>query len=80
MIIGVSVLHVWTLHVVGQNNPDGIDLQEGRDTVPFTPHATVKDIFGTTCFLILYAWFVLYISRRQLYPGQSVGDAGGNRA
>jgi ubiquinol-cytochrome c reductase cytochrome b/c1 subunit len=61
MIIGVSVLHVWTLHVVGQNNPDGIDLQEGRDTVPFTPHATVKDIFGTTCFLILYAWFVLYI-------------------
>jgi quinol-cytochrome oxidoreductase complex cytochrome b subunit len=25
------------------------------------PHATVKDAFGTACFLILYAWFVFYI-------------------
>jgi hypothetical protein len=43
--------------IVGQNNPDGIELQEGKDTVPFTPHATVKDIFGTVCFLILHAWY-----------------------
>ena len=61
MIVGVTVLHVWALHVVGQNNPEGIDLQEGRDTVPFTPHATAKDLFGTACFLIIYAWFVFYI-------------------
>ena len=61
MIVGVSVLHVWALHVVGQNNPDGIPLREGRDTVPFTPYATIKDTFATTCFLILYAWFVFYI-------------------
>ena len=38
--------------IVGQNNPDGIELQEGKDTVPFTPHSTVKDILGTVCFLI----------------------------
>jgi ubiquinol-cytochrome c reductase cytochrome b/c1 subunit len=61
MIIGVSVLHVWALHVVGQNNPAGIDLRADRDTVPFTPYATLKDLFGTACFLILYAYFVFYM-------------------
>jgi ubiquinol-cytochrome c reductase cytochrome b/c1 subunit len=61
MIVGVSVLHVWALHVSGQNNPTGIGLRPDKDTVPFTPYATAKDLFGTTCFLILYAWFVFYI-------------------
>jgi ubiquinol-cytochrome c reductase cytochrome b/c1 subunit len=61
MIVGVSVLHVWAVHVAGQNNPTGIELRKGKDTVPFTPYATVKDIFGTTVFLIFYAWFVFYI-------------------
>jgi quinol-cytochrome oxidoreductase complex cytochrome b subunit len=61
MIVGVAVLHVWALHVSGQNNPEGIELREGKDYVPFTPHATVKDVFVTTCFLCLYAWFVFYV-------------------
>jgi ubiquinol-cytochrome c reductase cytochrome b/c1 subunit len=68
MIVGVSVLHVWAVHVVGQNNPDGIELQEGKDTVPFTPYATFKDAFGTACFLILYAWFVFYIPNYLGHP------------
>ena len=60
-IVGVAVLHVWAVHVSGQNNPTGIELRPDNDFVPFTPHATVKDAFGTACFLILYAWFVFYI-------------------
>jgi ubiquinol-cytochrome c reductase cytochrome b/c1 subunit len=61
MIVGVSVLHVWAVHVAGQNNPDGIELRPGQDTVPFTPYATAKDALGTVCFLIFYAWFVFYV-------------------
>jgi ubiquinol-cytochrome c reductase cytochrome b/c1 subunit len=62
MIAGVVVLHVWALHVVGQNNPDGIEVKNvERDTVPFTPYATIKDSFGIVCFLILYAWFIFYV-------------------
>src|SRR5499427_2703005 len=61
MIVGVAVLHVWALHVSGQNNPAGIELRPDKDYVPFTPYATVKDLFVTTCFLILFAWFVFYI-------------------
>jgi len=62
MIVGVVVLHVWALHVCGQNNPDGVEVQNvERDTVPFTPYATIKDLFATCVFFILYAWFVFFI-------------------
>ena len=49
VIAGVVVLHVWALHVVGQNNPTGIELKSDKDTVPFTPYATVKDAFFMAC-------------------------------
>jgi ubiquinol-cytochrome c reductase cytochrome b/c1 subunit len=62
MIAGVVVLHVWALHVVGQNNPAGVEVKNlDRDTVPFTPYATIKDSFAVVCFMILYAWFIFYV-------------------
>jgi ubiquinol-cytochrome c reductase cytochrome b/c1 subunit len=55
-------LHIWALHVAGQNNPDGVEVKDvERDTVAFTPYATIKDAFGLSVFLILYAWLVFYI-------------------
>ncbi len=60
MIAGVVVLHVWALHVVGQNNPTGVEVKSSSDTVPFTPHATAKDSFAMVCFLIFFAWFLFY--------------------
>ena len=61
VIAGVVVLHVWALHVAGQNNPAGVEPKTEKDTVPFTPHATIKDAFGMVCFMIFYAWFVFYM-------------------
>ena len=62
MIAGVVVLHVWALHHVGQNNPTGVEVQDFRkDTLPFTPYATVKDGFALVCFIAFFAWFVFYI-------------------
>lgn len=60
LIVGVVILHVWALHVVGQNNPLGIDVKSDKDTVPFTPFATSKDLFFMVLFMIVYAWFVFY--------------------
>jgi ubiquinol-cytochrome c reductase cytochrome b/c1 subunit len=61
MIFGVVILHVWALHVVGQNNPTGVEVKNvQKDTVPFTPYATVKDAFAMVCFFMLFAWFVFY--------------------
>jgi ubiquinol-cytochrome c reductase cytochrome b subunit len=62
IIVGVVVLHVWALHISGQNNPDGVEVKNvERDTVQFTPYATIKDLFALSVFLILYAWFVFFI-------------------
>ncbi|MDQ0473646.1 cytochrome b [Labrys wisconsinensis] len=69
MLVGVVALHVWALHVVGQNNPDGVDVKSPKDTVAFTPYATLKDAFGVACFLIFYSWFVFYIPN---YLGDAV--------
>ena len=61
VIAGVVVLHIWALHVVGQNNPAGIEPKGDIDTVPFTPYATVKDSFVMMLFCIMFAWFVFYM-------------------
>ncbi len=61
LIAGVTILHVWALHVTGQNNPSGIEVKDpSKDTVKFTPYATVKDAFGMAIFLILFAYFVFF--------------------
>jgi ubiquinol-cytochrome c reductase cytochrome b subunit len=61
VIAGVVALHVWALHESGQNNPTGVEVKSKADTVPFTPYATVKDLFAATLFLILFAVFVFYM-------------------
>jgi quinol-cytochrome oxidoreductase complex cytochrome b subunit len=61
MIAGVVILHIWALHVVGQNNPTGVEPKSKADTLPFTPYATVKDGFAMSVFMILFAVFVFYL-------------------
>src|SRR5689334_14209390 len=61
VIAGVVVLHVWALHVVGQNNPAGVEPKTEKDVVPFTPYATVKDAFGVCCFFLFFSWFIFYM-------------------
>ncbi len=60
VLVGLVVLHIWALHVPGNNNPLGIDVKSPRDTVPFHPYYTVKDFFYLVCFLILFAYFVFF--------------------
>jgi ubiquinol-cytochrome c reductase cytochrome b/c1 subunit len=61
VIVGLVGLHVWALHVAGQNNPTGVEPKSSRDTVPFTPYATIKDLFVLVCFFVVYAWFAFYL-------------------
>jgi ubiquinol-cytochrome c reductase cytochrome b/c1 subunit len=73
IIAGFVGLHIWALHVAGQNNPDGIEVKDlQRDTVAFTPYATIKDVVGLAVFLILYAWLVFYIPNYLLDADNSV--------
>ncbi len=61
VLTGVVMLHVWALHVAGQNNPTGLDIQEPSESVPMHPYATSKDIVGLFAFLLLFAWFVFFL-------------------
>ncbi|MEH6677805.1 cytochrome b [Phenylobacterium sp.] len=60
MIAGVVGLHIWALHVPGNNNPTGVNVKSKADTVPFHPYYTVKDGFAIVLFLILFACFLFY--------------------
>ena len=60
VIAGVVGLHIWALHVPGNNNPLGIDVKGPQDTVPFHPYYTVKDGFYVALFILIYLGFVFY--------------------
>ena len=61
MIAAVVILHVWALHVPGNNNPTGVEVQDvEKETVPFHPYYTVKDAFAIVIFLLMFAVFVFY--------------------
>lgn len=60
MIAGCVGLHIWALHVPGNNNPLGVDVKSDADTVPFHPFYTVKDAFAMAVFVVMFAAFVFY--------------------
>jgi ubiquinol-cytochrome c reductase cytochrome b/c1 subunit len=60
VLIGLVALHLWALHVPGNNNPVGIEVKTGQDTIPFHPYYTVKDGFAAMLFLMLFAAFVFF--------------------
>ena len=60
VIAGVVVLHIWALHIPGNNNPTGIDVKSPRETIPFHPYYTIKDGFALALFALFFACFVFY--------------------
>ena len=61
LILGLVILHIWALHIPGNNNPVGIDVKKpSKDTVPFHPYIVIKDLFALLMFLIVFAFFVFY--------------------
>ena len=60
VLVGLVALHIWALHVTGQNNPTGIEIKTKSDSVPMSPFAVMKDLFALAVFLIVFAWFVFF--------------------
>ncbi|NNU16273.1 cytochrome b/b6 [Parvularcula sp. ZS-1/3] len=69
LIAGAVILHIWALHVPGNNNPSGVDVKDvKKDTLPFHPYYTVKDGFAIVVFLLLFAAFVFYMPNALGHP------------
>jgi ubiquinol-cytochrome c reductase cytochrome b/c1 subunit len=60
VLAGLVGLHIWALHVPGNNNPTGVSVKSGQDLVPFHPYYTMKDLFGVVAFLIFFALFLFF--------------------
>ena len=60
VLAGLVFLHIWALHVPGNNNPVGVDVKPGQDTVPFHPYYTMKDLYAIVVFLLLFAAFMFF--------------------
>ena len=60
LIVGVVALHIWALHVPGNNNPIGVSVKSAQDTLPFHPYYTIKDGFALSVFLILFSYFIFF--------------------
>jgi ubiquinol-cytochrome c reductase cytochrome b/c1 subunit len=60
VLAGLVGLHIWALHVPGNNNPTGVSVKSGQDTVPFHPYYTMKDTFAIVVFLIVFALFLFF--------------------
>ena len=61
IIAGVVGLHIWALHVPGNNNPTGVDIKDvKKEAIPFHPYYTVKDVFAIAVFAVLFAYLVFY--------------------
>jgi ubiquinol-cytochrome c reductase cytochrome b/c1 subunit len=69
VLAGVVVLHIWALHVPGNNNPTGVSVKSGQDTVPFHPYYTAKDGYAIAVFLLFFCFWVFY---RPDYLGHAI--------
>jgi ubiquinol-cytochrome c reductase cytochrome b subunit len=61
------VLHLVALRRTGSNNPDGIEIKKNLgpdghpvDGIPFHPYYSVKDTFGISVFLVIFACVVFF--------------------
>ena len=72
VILGLVILHIWALHRFGSNNPLGIDVKSDKDTLPFHPYYTVKDLFGLGVFLLVFFAFVFFAPNELGHPDNYV--------
>ncbi|MDE2606414.1 MAG: cytochrome bc complex cytochrome b subunit [Burkholderiales bacterium] len=70
VLLGLVVAHLFALHDVGSNNPDGIDIKAKDypkdaaghpvDGIPFHPYYTVHDLVGVSVFLMVFSAIIFF--------------------
>jgi len=70
VLLGLVVAHIFALHDVGSNNPDGIEIKgpgapldangHPLDGIPFHPYYSVHDILGIAVFLLVFSAIIFF--------------------
>jgi ubiquinol-cytochrome c reductase cytochrome b subunit len=69
LIAGMTLIHLALLHKEGSNNPIGSDT---GDNISFYPYFFSKDVFALSCFLVFFAFFVLYFPNTLNHPDNCI--------
>ena len=68
VIVGVVVLHLIALHRFGSNNPTGVEVKSKKDSIPFHPYYTIKDLVGVSVLLIPLCIFIFFFPNSLGHP------------
>ncbi|XHS80103.1 cytochrome bc complex cytochrome b subunit [Burkholderiaceae bacterium UC74_6] len=67
VLLGLVVAHIFALHEVGSNNPDGVEIKAKKDAlgrpldgIPFHPYYSVHDLYGVGLFLMVFCAIVFF--------------------
>ena len=67
VLLGLVFVHFVSLHHVGSNNPDGVEIKKNKDEngvpldgIPFFPYIVVHDIDATVRFLFVFCLVVFF--------------------
>ena len=61
LIFALVILHIWALHIPGNNNPIGIDVKKNsKETMSFHPYMVMKDLLAMLVFILIFFGFVFY--------------------
>jgi ubiquinol-cytochrome c reductase cytochrome b subunit len=66
-LVFLVIAHIFALHEVGSNNPDGIEIKKLKgpdghpvDGIPFHPYYTVKDLVGLIVFIAIFSCVLFF--------------------
>ncbi|UTW45083.1 ubiquinol-cytochrome c reductase [bacterium SCSIO 12696] len=67
VLLGLVVMHIFALHEVGSNNPDGVEIKKNKDEngkpldgIPFHPYFTVHDLVPVVVFFFVFAFICFF--------------------
>lgn len=68
LIVGVVLLHLGALHNTGSNNPSGVAMKSKKDSIPFHPYFTIKDMVGFVAFFLIFGYFLFFYPNALGHP------------
>ena len=68
IIVGVVVLHLFTLFRFGSNNPTGVEAKTKKDVVDFHPYYTAKDFEAFGFFMLAFFMFAMFYPNSLGHP------------
>jgi len=68
LIVGIVLIHLMALHTTGSNNPSGVPMKSKKDSIPFHPYFTIKDMVGFAVFFLVFGYFLFFYPNALGHP------------